>query len=106
MKFAGEFTYESGAEPDEDVLIFSDGMMTSRACIEWGYEPAPYWVREGPDGLHFWAMLESEEHGTIRFKGVFDGEQLQAHALWRKERWYWTIEQPMKFVGLPLEREK
>lgn len=104
-KVAGTLVFDSGNEPADEVLIFEDGTLTSQACAEWGYGPAPYWVRRGPAGLHFRASLESEEHGTIRFVGVFDGERVRATAVWHKERWYWTVEEKMRFTGRPLAEE-
>jgi hypothetical protein len=38
----------------------------------------------------------------MRFEGLFDGKELLATAVWKKERWYWTIEQKFRFKGKPL----
>lgn len=104
MRFVGEWTYEWETEPVEGLLIFEDGEFVSRGCLEWGYEPAPYYVRRDDEGLHFHARLPNPDHGTMWFRGVFDGEQLQVDVHWRKERWYWTLEQEYRFTGRPMDR--
>ena len=101
MRFVGPLAVEDEPNPPEDVLSFRDGKLSSKRCIEYGFAPAPYWLRSDADGLHFRAELESAEHGTIRFEGVFDGRKLLANAVWTKERWYWTVEQQLRFTGHP-----
>lgn len=103
MRFGGPFAVEGEASPSNDVLVFEDGLFWSRICLEYGFEPAHYWVRRDADGLRFRARAESPENGTIRFEGIFDGEELKATALWTKERWYWTIEQKFVFTGRPVD---
>jgi hypothetical protein len=102
MRFAGSLGVKDDADPQEEILSFADGRFTSRICREYGFPPAPYWVRRDADGLHFFAELHNPENGTIRFEGVFDGEEMQATALWTKERWYWTLEQKLFFEGRPV----
>jgi len=101
MRFIGPLGTEDETNPPDDVLTFSDGQLSSKICLQYGFAPAPYWVRRDADGLHFRAELHSPASGTIRFDGVFDGEQLRARALWTKKRWYWTVEQRLVFTGRP-----
>jgi hypothetical protein len=104
MQFIGTLAVGDETNPSEDVLTFKDGEFSSQTCLETGFAPAPYWVRSDADGLHFRAELQNPEHGTIRFEGLFDGEEMQASALWTKRRWYWTIEQKFRFTGRPVGR--
>lgn len=99
IKLVGPLAIEGEVVPPDDVLTFKDGMFSSRTCRRFGFAPAPYWVRRDSDGLHFRATLQSPESGTIRFDGVFDGKQMRATAQWTKERWYWTVEQTIRFTG-------
>lgn len=91
-RFVGPFFVEGEKDPPDETFTFENGKFHSASCLEWGFTPAPYWTRRDADGLHFLAELESPEHGTMRYQGVFDGKTLKATALWRKERWYWTLE--------------
>lgn len=102
-RFVGSLRVEHQTVTDKEVLTFKDGEFSSSVCLKYGYPPAPYWVRRSGDGLHFLATLRNPENGTIRFKGVFDGETMRATALWTKERWYWTIEQTLVFTGRAVE---
>lgn len=100
-RFAGPHGVEGDPNPDDDVFTFKDGKFSSASCLEWGFTPAPYWVRRDAKGLHFLAELVSPDHGTLRYEGVFDGRELRGTAQWRKERWYWTIERTYRFSGRP-----
>jgi hypothetical protein len=102
ISFIGPLGVEKEQTPAEDVLSFKEETFASKTCAEWGFSPAPYWLRRDTDGLHFRAELHSPEHGVMRFEGVFDGNELVATAVWIKRRWYWTIEQKFRFKGRPL----
>lgn len=105
MEFSGSLAFGDETEPsDEDVLTFTDGKFSSQACLEYGFAPAPYWVRRDADGIHFRVELLSPEHGTLHFEGVYDGEEMQVTALWTKDRWYWTVEQKLRFTGRPVRQ--
>lgn len=106
VRFVGPFGAEGEADPKEDTFTFKDGKFATGSCLEWGFSPAPYWVRRGTDGLHFLAELESPEHGTMRYEGVFDGKELTVVGYWKKERWYWTIERTYRGKGRPSVRAK
>jgi hypothetical protein len=102
MRFSGPLAVKDETNPPDDVLSFEGGKLASKKCLEYGFVPAPYWLRGDADGLHFRAELRSTEHGTIRFEGVFDGREMLATAVWTKKRWYWTIEQRLRFTGRPI----
>ena len=101
VRFVGPFGAERETDPKMDTFTFKDGKFATGSCLEWGFTPAPYWIRRDADGLHFLAELESPEHGTMRYEGVFDGEALTVVAYWKKERWYWTTERTYRGQGLP-----
>lgn len=100
-RFVGSLRVENQIGSDEEVLTFRDGEFASRICRKYGYPPASYWVRRDAEGLHFFANLENPDNGTIRFEGVFDGATMRATARWTKERWYWTVEETLRFSGRP-----
>jgi hypothetical protein len=104
MRFKGPLAVKGETDPPMDVLSFKDGRFSSKACHQYGFTSAPYWVRRDADGLHFLAELKSPENGTMRFEGTYDGGTLEATASWTKERWYWTIEQTFRFSGRPVPR--
>lgn len=101
IRFVGPFGAEGETGPKVDTFTFSDGKFATGSCLEWGFSPAPYWVRRGTNGLHFLAELESPEHGTMRYEGMFDGKELTVVGYWKKERWYWTIARTYRGKGRP-----
>lgn len=101
VRFTGPFGAEDETDPKEDLFTFENGKFSTASCLEWGFRPAPYWLRRDPDGLHFFAELKSPEHGTMRYEGVFDGKELMVVAFWKKERWYWTVERTYRGKGRP-----
>lgn len=100
VQFVGPFGAERETDPKMDTFTFKDGKFATGSCLEWGFTPAPYWIRRDADGLHFLAELESPEHGTMRYEGVFDGGKLTVVGYWKKERWYWTTERTYRGKGL------
>ena len=66
IRFVGPFGAEDEANPKQDGFTFKDGKFATDSCLEWGFTPASYWVRQAPDGLHFLAELESPDHGSTR----------------------------------------
>ena len=99
VQFVGPFGAEDERNPKQDTFTFKDGKFVTGSCLEWGFSPAPYWLRQDATGLRFLAELESPEHGTMRYEGVFDGEKLSVVAYWKKERWYWTTERTYRGYG-------
>jgi hypothetical protein len=99
LRFVGPFGAEGEKNPKQDAFMFKDGKFATASCLEWGFVPAPFWVRRGAKGLHFLAELKSPDHGTMRYEGVFDGTKLTVVGYWKKERWYWTIERTYRGEG-------
>jgi hypothetical protein len=106
IRFVGPFGAEAEANPKQDGFTFKDGKFATDSCLEWGFTPAPYWVRQAADGLHFLAELKSPDHGTMRYEGVYNGRKLTVVGYWKKERWYWTIERTYRGMGRPEESVK
>ena len=98
-KFVGPFGAEDEQNPRQDSFNFKAGKFSTESCLEWGFAPAPYWVRRDSQGIHFLAELKSPEHGTMRYEGIFDGKNLTVVGYWKKERWYWTIERTYRGHG-------
>lgn len=103
LRFIGPLAVGGNKKLGKEVLTFKGGKFSSQLCLQFGFSPAPYWVRRDAQGLHFEAELQSPEQGTMKFEGVFDGEAMSATALWTKTRWYWTIEQKFQFTGRLLQ---
>lgn len=100
-RFVGPMSVSGESTPTQDIFLFKDGTFVSENCLRWGFSPTPYWLRRDADGLHFMAHLESPEHGSMHYEGTFDGRVIKGTAMWKKERWYWTIEREYQFMGRP-----
>ena len=98
-RFVGPFGAEGEKNPKQDSFTFRDGKFSTASCLEWGFEPAPYWTRRDDRGLHFLAELKSPNHGTMRYQGLYDGKKLNIVGYWKKERWYWTVERTYRGEG-------
>lgn len=99
LKFIGPFGAEGEKAPKDDIFTFKDGKFSTASCLQWGFTPGPYWTRSDPKGIRFLAELESPDHGTMRYEGLFDGKVLNVVGYWKKERWYWTIERTYRGKG-------
>ncbi|WP_166264626.1 hypothetical protein [Marinobacter caseinilyticus] len=97
--FSGQFGDEGKPADRGDTLYFSDGMFWSENCIPCGFPPAPYWVRETREGIHFFGTLQSDERGTFTYQGFFDGEALAVDIHWTRVRWYRTVHRNFWFRG-------
>lgn len=100
IQFIGPFGAEDEKKPKQDTFTFKDGKFSTGSCLEWGFKPAPYWVRRDDKGIHFLAELESREHGTMRYEGTYDGKKLTVVGFWKKERWYWTMKATYRGHGV------
>ena len=99
LRFVGPFDAEGEANPKQDTFTFKDGKFATASCLEWGFVPAPVWTRRDSKGVYFLAELESPEHGTMRYEGMYDGKELSVVGYWKKERWYWTVERTYRGNG-------
>lgn len=98
MVFAGQIG--PADNPDRaDHLYFADGQFWSGECVRCGFEPGVYWVRHTADGIAFRGVLESAERGTFTYKGMVRDGRIDVSINWRHERWYWTIDRDLRFIG-------
>lgn len=98
-RFTGEFIPLGRHSGQLDEFVFADGKFHSRACLEFGFEPGPYWIRMENGRLHFLARLTSEENGVMTYEGTVGGSKLDARIEWIKPRWYWTMKRSFSFRG-------
>ena len=98
-KFVGP-TGEKGKKVDhEDVLSFSDGMFTSSACFQYGFESGPYTATVQGDYIHFQSVTVSPTLGKMEWKGSLKDGTLYVTYSWTKERWLWTTHREYWFNG-------
>jgi hypothetical protein len=104
MVFAGRIG--PADDPDlADHLYFENGRFWSGECVRCGFEPGVYWVRRTAGGIAFRGVLESADRGTFTYEGMVRGGRVDVSIHWRHERWYWTIDRNLRFVGEIVEGE-
>jgi len=104
MVFAGRIG--PADSPDlPDYLYFDEGRFWSGECVRCGFEPGVYWIRYTSDGIAFRGVLESPDRGTFTYDGLIRGDEIDVSIRWRHERWYWTIDRDLRFVGERLTGE-
>lgn len=82
-----------------DHLYFENGRFWSGQCVHCGFEPGVYWIRRTGEGIAFRGVLQSAERGTFTYSGLVKGDSVEVSIHWRQERWYWTIDRELRFVG-------
>lgn len=98
MSFVGRIGPQG--QPDlDDTIYFNDGQFWSAACTRCGFAPAPYWARRVGDAIEFRGTLESPERGVFTYVGVVRDGRLSTEINWRRDRWYWSIDRDLRFVG-------
>lgn len=98
--FHGEIVDQKGVVRAKDMLTFKDGKFHSVTCAQLGFGASPYWIRMDGKAIHFLVETSNPESGTMRFSGTVRGEQVEAHGLWTKERWYWSIRREILFRAI------
>lgn len=98
-KYHSRLYNDDGTPRDWDELSFADGQFISELCKSYGFTEAPYWIRFEGDSIHFQAEIVSPAHGTMRWKGVIQGDKIKGNVLWTRERWYWTVRRRWDFDG-------
>ncbi|QSP94206.1 hypothetical protein LPB19_13550 [Marinobacter salinisoli] len=84
---------------DADRLLFRNGRLFSEACRQYGFEEASYRAFRDNGLVHFEATSISPAHGTMTWKGIRDGNRIEASVVWTKERWYWDTRREYLFTG-------
>jgi opacity protein-like surface antigen len=97
--YAADFGQDDKKTGGKDVVEFSGGLMSTRLCVRFGFQPAPYLVRVEGRKVHFYSEMISKEQGKIVFSGYVEGGKLKADAKWAQARWYWTVNVGIKFDG-------
>ncbi len=93
--------------PDlSDRLYFEDGKFWSGECARCGFEPGVYWIRRVDGGIAFRGVLRSPERGRFTYEGFVRDGEIEVSIDWRHERWYWTIERELRFVGQRVTGER
>lgn len=86
--------------PDlSDHLYFEDGKFWSEECTRCGFEPGVYWVRHVDGGVAFRGTLRSADRGRFVYEGFVRDDEIEVSIDWHHERWYWTIDRELRFVG-------
>lgn len=87
--------------PFEDRMVFADGTFFSEECqrrCDFGAHPYTAW-REG-DTIHFTATLTcADAPQSVTWQGRVTGDRIEGSALWRVERFYWTVERQGTYSG-------
>lgn len=104
MVFAGRIG-PADAPDLPDYLYFEGGRFWSGECVRCGFEPGKYRVRHLDDGIVFRGVLKSADRGTFVYEGRIRGDKIDVAINWRHERWYWTIDRDLRFVGKRLHDE-
>jgi hypothetical protein len=97
--YAADFGQDDKKAGGKDVVEFANGLMSTRLCVRFGFQPAPYLVRVEGRKVHFYSEMNSKEQGKIVFSGYVEDGKLHADAKWAQARWYWTVNVGIKFDG-------
>jgi hypothetical protein len=97
--YAADFGQDDKKAGGKDVVEFANGLMSTRLCVRFGFQPAPYLVRVEGKKVHFYSEMISKEQGKIAFSGYVEDGKLKADAKWAQARWYWTVNVGIKFDG-------
>ena len=105
MVFVGFYGAQGKAlDPAErEEMSFERGIFRSASCEPYGFAPTPYRARREGDLIHFEATITSPTHGTIAWKGSWDGKTARATYVWRKERLFWDTRREYWFQGVLTE---
>ena len=77
-RFDGVVLERGKTSGDADTLIFEGGRFRSTACDRYGYGDSAYTATQQGGSVSFAAETESAKYGKLRWKGVVNGERLDA----------------------------
>lgn len=87
--------------PFQDRLVFKDGAFFSEECqrqCDFGWED--YYTRVEGDSIAFVVDMVCEDAPqSVRWEGRVTGDQIEGTAVWKVERFYWTVERHATFSG-------
>ncbi len=99
LDFVGTLRATDGSMSLEDQLHFRDGYFWSGGCVRCSFMPGVYWTRNVGNSIAFQGEFESAERGHFTYRGEIKDGQVRVDVHWRRERWYWTVEQDYVFEG-------
>lgn len=82
--FAGETGEKGKATGDAETFVFKDQTFDPLDCHKYGFSAAPYTSREDGIRIHFEAETKSAKEGSMRWKGVVQGETVAGTMVWTK----------------------
>ncbi len=97
--FVANYGQNEKLETGRDVISFENGMMSTKNCIKFGFQPAPYFLRVEGSKTYFYSEMPNQEQGVMKFSGSIENDQLSAKANWQQARWYWTVNVDFLFEG-------
>ena len=77
-RFDGVVLERGKTSGDADALIFERGRFRSTACDRYDYGDAPYTATVQGEAVSFTAETESPKYGKLLWRGVVNGERLDA----------------------------
>src|SRR5512134_679913 len=77
-RFDGVVLERGKTSGDADTLIFERGRFRSTACDRYGYGDGAYTATKQGETVSFAVETESPKYGQLRWKGVVNGERLDA----------------------------
>ena len=83
-----------------DHVVFADGRFLSVGCARWGFGAADYRAWHEGDVIRFSAVTVSPTHGRLAWKGVVQGDRIEATFVWTKDRILWTTRRAYWFRGI------
>lgn len=101
MVFVSTINVAEYDTPFADRMTFRDGTFFSEECqrhCDFGAEA--YFTRVEADGIAFVAdMACADAPQSVRWEGRVTGDRIEGTALWKVERFYWTVERQATFSG-------
>jgi hypothetical protein len=97
--FVANYGQNEKLETGRDVISFENGRMSTKNCIKFGFQPAPYFLRVEGGKTYFYSEMPSEKQGMMKFSGFIENDQISALSNWQQTRWYWTVNVNFVFKG-------
>ena len=83
--YTGTITKSGENQGDPDDFVFKEGTFISTACASFGFKPANYSTKADGKRLLFDAVNETDNGVHMHWKGVIQGDHLEATADWLRQ---------------------
>ena len=83
--FTGETGEKGKTTGDAETFVFKDNTFDPLDCHKYGFSAAPYTTKEEGGRIRFEAETKSPKEGSMRWKGVVQGETLAGSMIWTKD---------------------